>query len=93
MYYQEYSLDNVSISWAFSVSKKNYDKAIHRNTIKRKMKEAVRLAKPELLSKLPKDKTYICLISYNAKETLPQYSDIRLRIDDIFAKFLSKINQ
>jgi ribonuclease P protein component len=93
MYYQEYPIDGVTMKWAFSVSKKNYDKAIHRNTIKRMMKEAVRLSKPELLLKLPENKTYICLIAYNASKILPQYSDISLQMDDIFTKFLSKVNQ
>jgi ribonuclease P protein component len=69
---------------AFSVSSKNFKKAVQRNRIKRLMREAWRLQKASLISELEgKQKNLIVFIIYSGN-TLPQF-------DDIFAKMRSAL--
>lgn len=60
----------------FSVSSKNFRKAVQRNRIKRLMREAYRLQKEPLLSKLKDDqKNLIVFIIYN-NNALPEFDNI-----------------
>ncbi len=61
---------------AFSVSSKNFKKAVQRNRIKRLMREAWRLQKAPLLIELEgKQKNLIVFIIYSGN-TLPQFDNI-----------------
>lgn len=53
----------------FSVPKKSFKKAVHRNLLKRRMKEAYRLQKSSLYQKLVENSKYLHLMFvYNTKE-------------------------
>ena len=56
----------------FSVSKRNFKKAVHRNRIKRMCREAYRLFKPEFYQLLvEKNKSIALAVVYVAREEIP----------------------
>lgn len=55
---------------AFSVSRRNFKKAVSRNRIKRKMKEAYRLNK-HIINSLLTEQKIRCIMIFIAREDLP----------------------
>lgn len=55
---------------AFSVGRRNFKKAVSRNRIKRKMKEAYRLNK-RILTELLSNQKIRCVLIFIAREDLP----------------------
>ncbi len=86
-----YVEDNISpIQLAVSVSKKKYKKAVDRNKIKRKVKEAYRLLKKPLIEKLIDDnKNIILIISYIHKDII-EYNEIEKSIKKIIHDLILK---
>jgi len=72
----------------FSVSKKKYKRAVDRNLIKRKCKEAYRLQKNPLIEKINiQNKNIIIIISYINKEIM-EYKKIEKAIEKIIATLI-----
>ncbi len=72
----------------FSVSKKKYKRAVDRNLIKRKCKEAYRLQKNPLIEKINgQNKNIIIIISYINKEIV-EYEKIEKAIEKIISTLI-----
>lgn len=66
------TVDPVPAQVMISVPKHNFHKAVHRNLIRRRIKESYRLNKQELYESLKARHQHILLcIHYTAKEILP----------------------
>lgn len=65
-----------SIKVAVSVSKRNFKRAVHRNHLKRRMREAYRLHKTALLHKLNDLKLSVSFILIYTRKELVEYSEI-----------------
>ena len=77
----------------FSASKKYFKKAVHRNRIKRLMKEAYRLQKHPLEQLLSQqNKALVLFILFTGKE-LPEYSLVKEKMDLIFQKLQRLCNE
>lgn len=74
----------------FSVSKRNFKRAVDRNRLKRQIREAYRINKPELLKKIPPGIFPTVIgIMYVSKEKLP-FSIIQNKLNLAFDCFESK---
>jgi ribonuclease P protein component len=69
-----------------SVSKKNFKRAVHRNWIKRRIKEAYRLNKHLLEDQNQKHKIYCMGIIYVAKEKIA-FREIQQKMVQLFEHF------
>ena len=76
---------------AFTVSKKLFKRAVHRNRIKRLLREAYRLNKNTLYDALRTEQLAIFVI-YIGKE-LPEYRSIEVAMNKGLKKILQKLTQ
>ena len=68
--------DHSHLQAAFSVSSKNFKKAVQRNRIKRLMREAYRLQKGLLLGELEKHQKNLAVFIIYSGSTLPEFENI-----------------
>ena len=80
------------LQFAVGVSNKNFKKAVDRNKIKRRIREAYRLQKRSLQQQLKDKKCPVSLfIIYTGKE-IPEYSDVFAGIKKILEKLGHLVN-
>ena len=75
---------------AFSVSKRNFKKAVFRNRIKRVMREAYRLQKVELQQQLQQSNKSLSVFILYVSTELPEYKTVVSKMDAVL-KRLQKI--
>lgn len=76
---------------AFAVSKRNFKRAVKRNLLKRRMREAYRLNKPSLYDELAAKKLHIAAIFvYIGKDTL-EFPVIEKAMNSAIKKILAKL--
>jgi len=76
--------DNTIVKTGFSVSKRNFKKAVDRNRIKRLLKESYRLHKASYFNNITTQYAFMILYIGNDKPTLNQ---IETRMNLLFKKF------
>lgn len=76
----------VAVQVLFVVSKRNFPNAVDRNKIKRQLRELYRLAKPQLLEKIGKDKQLALSIMYNAPSAISYQ-----QLSEIFATCIKQL--
>ena len=89
MVYLESSNASAKIQVAVTVSKKKFKNAVHRNRIKRLLRESYRLHKHLIFNKI--EGSYACMFLYLGKE-MPSYSEIEGSMIKILEKFLKRVN-
>ena len=87
------SVDEVgpkNIQAGFSVPKRNFKRAVHRNRIKRQMRECYRLEKPSLLFDV--ENSYVLMILYLGK-TEPKYQELSTAMNALLSKWIQSIKR
>ncbi|HEY6064185.1 MAG TPA: ribonuclease P protein component, partial [Chitinophagaceae bacterium] len=86
VYYLFNELVNPPLQFGVGVSNKNFRKAVDRNKIKRRIREAYRLRKISLQQKLKGSKCQLSMfIIYTGKE-MPEYREVFVQINKILEK-------
>ncbi|MDN3658422.1 ribonuclease P protein component [Ferruginibacter paludis] len=84
---------STSLQAGFTVSSKHFKKAVHRNRIRRLMKEAYRLQKNNLQLQVEQsDKQLVIFLMYVGKE-IPEYSLITEKIKTVLSRLQKMVHE
>lgn len=78
---------------AFTVSKRNFKRAVKRNLLKRRMREAFRLNKASFLAELGAKERRIALMFVYIGKDIAEYPAIEKAMISAFKKLMAKIEQ
>lgn len=78
---------------AFTVSKRNFKRAVKRNLLKRRMREAYRLNKTELYSEIAAKNLQIAIMFVFVGKELLEFPAIEKGMNMAFKKLLAKIRE
>ena len=77
----------------FTVSSKNFPRAVDRNRVKRLTREAYRLQKKELESLVLKNENVLHLFFIYTAREMPQYEEIYIRLKQVLDKLVKNLNE
>jgi ribonuclease P protein component len=83
--------EEVPAQVAFSVSKRNFKRAVRRNLLKRRMREAYRLNKPGFYRELTAKDCHLALMFVYVGKDIPEYSLIGKSMISALKKIVDKI--
>lgn len=87
------AIESQGLQAAFSVSKRYFKKSVHRNRIKRLMREAYRLQKNELQNNLQQhNRQLIVFLMYTGNE-LPEYEIVMEKMKAVIKRLQKIINE
>jgi len=78
-----YDNDPFPVKVILTVSKKKFRRAIHRNLVRRRMREAYRILKPALYTFMQRRSITIDLAIIYTGDPIPTYADIRDNMEQI----------
>jgi len=90
LYLQTDHEDKTKIKTGVSVSKRNFKKGVDRNRIKRLLREAYRLNKPEYFNNITT--TYALMILYIGKD-ITDFDTVNSKLKLLLSTFLDKISK
>jgi ribonuclease P protein component len=80
-----------SVTATVAVSKRNFKRAVDRNKLKRRMREAYRLNKEELFSTLQQKEKKISLMFFHVSKQLSAYESIEDGMKNVLQKLVSRL--
>ena len=90
--YAELEKNSSQLQATFSVSTKNFKKAVERNRIKRLMREAYRLQKTSLQNVLEKNQKNLAVFIIYTGKSLPEFENIFEKMDTIIHQLVKIIS-
>jgi ribonuclease P protein component len=90
VYLQTEHTSNFPCQVAVSVAKRNFKLAVHRNRIKRLLRETYRKQKEIVYN--ASDEPYIFMITFIDKN-VPEYIDLEVKMETILKRFVNEINK
>ncbi len=88
IYHQIDKEGNANLKMAVTVPKKKFKSAVHRNRIKRLMRETYRLHKAEIFNKI--EGSYALLFLYLGRD-MPEYATVEKHMIKILELFLKRV--
>ena len=82
-----------SLQCGFTVSSKSFKKAVHRNRIKRLMRESYRLQKAPLLQIIENKNLTVSLFLIFRGNEIPEYDVIYQKMSEALSKLINMVNE
>lgn len=93
LYKEAQSTQKHPVKVLFSVPKRNFKRAVHRNLIRRRIKESYRLNKNSFYENLNNTETQISLMIIYVDKEIADYSKIEKSLKKGLAKLIKKLSE